>query len=111
MPTDSQKYRLYIKSAPLKKNLDEPEKTKFFELSNRNGNSFESKNSLAHCISSDFKMSAGFVQSFNRKFPYNLPESTSSPLFVQEIDDRFIYHLVTKKCFVQKKATIVCDNQ
>ena len=35
-------------------------------------------------------------------FPYNFPENTSSPLFVQQIDDRFIYHLVTKKRFFQK---------
>ena len=37
---------------------DEPAKTKFFELIPKNGIIFESKGSLAHCISSDFKMSA-----------------------------------------------------
>ena len=81
---------------------DEPMKTNFFELIHKNGNLFESKDSLAHCISSDFKMSAGIARSFKRKFPYNFPESTNSPLFVQQVDDRFIYHLVTKKRFVQK---------
>ena len=81
---------------------DEPMKTKFFELIHRNGNLFESKDSLAHCISSDFKMSAGIARSFKRKFPYTFPESTNSPLFVQQVDDRFIYHLVTKKRFFQK---------
>ena len=77
-------------------------KTKFFELIHENGNLLESKDSLAHCISSDFKMSAGIARSIKRKFPYNLPESTNSPLFFQQLDDRFIYHLVTKKCFFQK---------
>ena len=81
---------------------DEPVKIKFFELVHKIGNLFESKDSLAHCISTDFKMSAGIARSFKRKFPYNFPESTNSPLFVQQVDDRFIYHLVTKKRFFQK---------
>ena len=80
----------------------EPVKTKFFELVHKNCNLFESKDSLAHCISSDFKMSAGIVRNFKRKFPCNFPESTNSPLFVQQLDDRFIYHLITKKRFSQK---------
>ena len=47
-------------------------------------------------------MSAGIARSFKRKFPYNFPESTNSSLFVQQLDDRFIYHLITKKRFLQK---------
>ena len=47
-------------------------------------------------------MSAGIARSFKRQFPYKFPESTNSPLFVQQVDDRFIYHLVTKKRFFQK---------
>ena len=47
-------------------------------------------------------MSAGIARSFKRKFAYNFPESTNSPLFVQQLDDRFIYFLVTKKRFFQK---------
>ena len=73
-----------------------------FELIHKNGNLFESKESLAHCISSDFGISLGFTRIFKREFPYNFPESTNSPLFVQENDDRFICHLVTKKRFLQK---------
>ena len=84
--------------------LVEPVETKFFELIQKNGNLFESKDSLAHCISSDFKMSAGIARSFKRKFPYNFPETTNSPLFVQQVDDRFIYHLVSKKRFFQKST-------
>ena len=47
-------------------------------------------------------MSAGNARSFKQKFRYNFPESTNSPLFVQEIDDCFIYHLVKKRRFFQK---------
>ena len=91
-----------ITSSQSKEKLNDPVKTKFFELFHRNGNLFESKDSIVHCISSDFKMSAGIARSFKQKFPYDFPESTNSPLFVQQIDDRFIDHLVTKKSFLQK---------
>ena len=47
-------------------------------------------------------MSAGNARSFERKFPHNFPESTKSSLFVQQLGDHFIYHLVTKKRFLQK---------
>ena len=49
-------------------------------------------------------MSAGIARSFKRNFPYNFPESTTSTLFVQQLDDLFIYTLVTKKRFFQKPA-------
>ena len=47
-------------------------------------------------------MSAGIARSFKRKFPYSFPENTNSPFFVQQLDDRCIYHLVTKKRFFLK---------
>ena len=59
-------------------------------------------NSLAHCISSDFKMSAGNARSFWRKFLCNFPESTNSPVFVLQRNGCFIYNLVRKKHFFQK---------
>ena len=70
--------------------LDELKKTKFFELIHNNGNLLESKDSLSHCISSNFKMAVAIARRFKLRFLYNFPESTKSPLFVQEIDDRFI---------------------
>ena len=92
-----------VTTSKSKEKLDEPVKIKFFELIHKNGNLFESKDSLARCITSEFKMSAGIAGTFKRKFPYNFPESTNSPcFFVQQIDNRFIYHLVTKKRFFQK---------
>ena len=47
-------------------------------------------------------MSAEISRKFQRKFPYNFRGRTNSPIFVQKLDDRFIYHLVTKKRFFQK---------
>ena len=88
-----------VTTSPSKEKLDELVKTKFVELLHKNGNLFESRDSLAHCKLSDFKMSVAIARSFKRTFPYNFPESTSSPFFVQEIDDHFIYHLVTTKRF------------
>ena len=44
-------------------------------------------------------MSAGIVQSSEGKFPYNFPQITHSPVFVQQIKDRFI---VRKKSVFQK---------
>ena len=66
-----------------KENLHKAEKLMFFQLIHNNGNLFDSKDSLAHCISSDFKMSAENAESFKRRFPYSFRESTNSPLFVQ----------------------------
>ena len=81
-----------------KEKPDEPVKT-IFEIIHKNGKLFKSKDSLTHCISSEFKMSAGIARKFTRKFPFNFPESTNSPISVQKLDDRFIYHLFTKTRF------------
>ena len=91
-----------VTTSQSKEKLDKPIKTKFFELIHKAGILFDSKDSSAHCVSTDLKLSAGLARSFERKFPYNSPESTISSLFVQQLDDRFIYHLVTKKRFFQK---------
>ena len=68
-------------------------KAKFFGLIQKTGILLESKDSLAHCVSSDFKMSEKIARIFKQNFPYNFPESTNSPFFVQQLDDRFIYHI------------------
>ena len=91
-----------VTTSQSKEKLEKPIKTKFFEFIHKTDNLFDSRDSLAHCISSDFKLSAGIARSFKRKFPYNFPESTNSPFFVQQLDDRFVYNLVTKKRFFQK---------
>ena len=45
-----------------KENLDKPETMNFHELMQKTGNIFETKDSLAHCMSLDFKMPAGTDQ-------------------------------------------------
>ena len=97
IPIDNQ-----VTTSQSKEKPDEPVKRKVSELIHKNGNLFESKDSLARCISSDFEMSAGIARSFKCKFPYNFPESTNSPHFVQKVEDRFISYSVTNKRFFQK---------
>ena len=84
-----------VATSQYKENQNEPEETKFWEPIHENGNLFESKDSLAHCILSSFEMSAGIAGSLMHKFPYKLPQSTNSPLLIQRIHDLFIYQLVS----------------
>ena len=82
-----------------------------FELTHKIGNLFEWKGSLAHCISSDFKISARIARRFKRRFPCNFPASTNSPNFVEQIDGRLIHPFVLKKrFFFINQPPIVCDN-
>ena len=53
---------IQITTSQRKEKRNDPLKAKFFELVHKNGNLFESKDSLAHCISSDFKFSAGLLK-------------------------------------------------
>ena len=45
-----------------------------FEYHEKVGDIFSSSDSLAHCVSSDFKMSAGIARTFRRKYPTNYPK-------------------------------------
>ena len=65
------------------------------------GNVFDSKDSIAHCVSPDFKMSAGIARHFKRKFPVNYPtdlDHSYTPLWPQWLPEkrRYLYHLVTE---------------
>ena len=66
------------------------------------GNVFDCKDSIAHCVSADFKMSAGIGRRFKRKFltkyPTNL-DNFYTPLWPQWLPEtrRYLYHLVTKQ--------------
>ena len=53
-----------VTTSPSKEKRDKTVKTRFFELIQKNGNLFDLKDSLAHCISSDFKISTGIARSF-----------------------------------------------
>ena len=66
------------------------------------GNVFDSKDSIAHCVSADLKMSAGVARHFKRKFPTNYPSNRDhsyTPLWPQWLPEtsRYLYHLVTKQ--------------
>ena len=71
------------------------------------GNVFDAKDSIAHCVSADFKMSAGIARHFKRKFPTNYPtdlDHSYSPLWPQWLPEtrRYLYHLVTKQKYSNK---------
>ena len=63
------------------------------------GNVFDSEDSFAHCVSADFKMSAGMARHFKRKFPtkyhFDLDHSYT-PLWPQWLPEtrRYLNHLV-----------------
>ena len=70
------------------------------------GNVFDSSDSIAHCVSADFKMSAGIARKFRRTYPTTYPtnlDHTMNPLFPQWLPEskRYIYHLVTKAKVLQ----------
>ena len=85
-----------------KQGVDKFKRMKSFEPVYKNGSLFDPRDSLADCISSEVKLSPGVARSSKRKFPYTFPENTNSLLCVQQIDDPFIYHLVTKKSIFSK---------
>ena len=71
------------------------------------GNVFYSKDSIAHCVSADFKMSAGIARLFKRKFPTKYPtdlDLSYTPLWPQWLPEtrRYLYHLVTKQKYFNK---------
>ena len=71
------------------------------------GNVFDSKDSIAHCVSADFKMSAGIARHFKRKFPTKYPtdlDHSYTPLWPQRLPEtrRYLYHLVTKQKYFNK---------
>uniref|UniRef100_A0A8D0GUE9 ADP-ribose glycohydrolase OARD1 n=1 Tax=Sphenodon punctatus TaxID=8508 RepID=A0A8D0GUE9_SPHPU len=64
------------------------------------------KNSLAHCISEDCRMSAGIAAVFKNKFG-SVQElldqgKKSGEVAVLKRDDRYIYYLITKKKYFHK---------
>ena len=71
------------------------------------GNVFDSKGSIAHCVSADFKMSPGIARHFKRKFstkyPSNLDHSYT-PLWPQWLPQTpcNLYHLVRKQKYFDK---------
>ena len=78
-----------------------------FEYHEKVADIFSSSDSLAHCVSSDFKMSAGIAHTFRRKYPTNYPKFGTlhqKSLWPQllESSQRYIYHLLIKVRFFHK---------
>ena len=72
-----------------------------------NGNVFDSKDSITHCVSANFKITAGIARDFKRKFPTKYPSYLNhsyTPLWFQWLSEtrRFLYHLVTKQKYFNK---------
>ena len=64
------------------------------------GNVFDSKDSIAHCVSGDFKINTGIARHFKRKFPTKYPtdlDHSYTPLWPQWLPEtrRYLYRLVT----------------
>ena len=71
------------------------------------GNLFDSKDSIAHCVSADFKMSAGIARHFKRKFPTKYPtdlDQSYTPLWPHWLPEtrRYLYQSVTKQKYFNK---------
>ena len=71
------------------------------------GNVFVSKDSIAHCVSADFELSAGIARQFKRQFPTKDPSNLDhsyTPLWPQWLPEtrRYLYHLVTKQKYFNK---------
>ena len=71
------------------------------------GNLFDTHDSFGHCVSADFKMSAGIARKIRRNYPCTYPTGwnhITNPLWPQWLPEskRYIYHLVTKQKFYQK---------
>ena len=71
------------------------------------GKVFDSKDSIAHCVSADFKMSAGIDRHFKRKLPTKYPtdlDHSYTPLWPQWLPETrpYLYHLVTKQKYFNK---------
>ena len=76
------------------------------------GNVFDSKDSIAHCVSADFKTSAGIARHFKRKFPTKYPSNLDhfyTPLWPQWLPAtrRYLYHLVTKQTNVKHTSSFL----
>ena len=83
------------------------EKSKKFELVEVSGNLFDSTDSIAHSISSDFKLPAGIAKQVRGAFPTTYPEfgskaSKEKICAQQHSPDRFICHLIVKPRFWNK---------
>ena len=74
-----------------------------FKIEYKNGDIFQSKNTLIHAISKDFKMGKGFAEQVNRRYQtknkMNKVKIISNTIAIQTEKERTIIHLLTKDVF------------
>ena len=80
------------------------ENSKKLELVELSGNLFDSTDSIAHSILSDFKLAAGIAKQVRQAFPTTYPElgskASKEKFYAHQIPpDRFICHLIVKPRF------------
>ena len=83
------------------------EKSKKFGIVEVTGNLFDSTDSIAHSIPSDFKLAAGIAKQVREAFPTTCPEfgskASKEKIYAQQISpNRLIYHLIVKPRFRNK---------
>ena len=86
---------------------ESPPDAKQFQYSEIQGDVLQSTDSIAHCISADFKLGAGIARSIKRRFPTQYPDKEaidSEVIWPQWIPEshRFVYHLITKVRYFHK---------
>ena len=86
---------------------ESPPDPKPFQYSEIQGDVQQSIDSIAHCISADFKLGAGIARSIKRRFPTQYPDKeaiASEVIWPQWIPEsqRFVYHLIKKVRYLHK---------
>ena len=86
---------------------ESPPDPKHFQYSEIQGDVLQSTDSIAHCISADFKLGAGIARSIKRRFPTQYPDKktiASEVIWPQWIpkSQSFVYHLITKVRYFHK---------
>ena len=87
---------------------DSLQTTSKFKFSEIEGDLFTSKDSLAHCVSTDLKMSAGIAKEFRYRFErveeLKRQHRKVGEVAVLRFRDRFIYYLITKEFYYKKPS-------
>ena len=84
-----------------------PNRSPATHLLEKEGNLLDSDESIAHCVSADFKMAAGVARKIKQQFPLKKPTPNSVrqkalwPQIVEKLQ-RFVYHMITKTRYFHK---------
>ena len=79
-------------------------------LLEKEGNLLDSDETIAHCVSADFKMAARVARKIKQQFPMRKPTSNSvrqKALWPQIVEkpQRFVYHMIKKTRYFHKPRT------